>query len=116
MSQPSHTQLHSKQFPTLNYDILSIHYRFHSNLHKRLRYYEVRRPTKCSEARVQLSLARQPNLGQILEPFPVIPWGSFALAYLGVPVVLGVRFTVLTQARFLTNSYTGLAPHDRGFR
>src|ERR1700733_1848402 len=41
------------------------------------------------------------NLGQILEPFPVILWGSFALAYLGVPIVLGVRFTVLTQARCL---------------
>src|ERR1700733_5782205 len=39
------------------------------------------------------------NLGQILKPFPEILWGGFALAYLGVPVVLGVRFAVLTQAR-----------------
>lgn len=35
----------------------------------------------------------------MLEPFPVILWGPIELAYLGVPIVVGVRFTVLTRAR-----------------
>src|SRR5277367_5381732 len=30
------------------------------------------------------------ELGRILEPLPVLPWGAPALAHLGVPIVLGV--------------------------
>src|SRR5271156_4505732 len=51
---------HPTPFKTIsNSQLLYPLHRFHSNLHKRLCYCEVCRPTKCSEAHVQLSLARQ---------------------------------------------------------
>jgi len=56
------------------------------------------------------------NLGPILEPFPVILWGPIALAYLGVPIVVGVRFYGPHSSKMLTNyQCADLAPHDRGF-
>ncbi len=31
------------------------------------------------------------ELGRVLEPLPVLPWGALALGYLGVPIIVGVR-------------------------
>ena len=42
-------------------------------------------------------------LGRILEPFPVILWGPIALNYLGVPIVVGVRFYGPHSSKMLTN-------------
>lgn len=33
------------------------------------------------------------ELGRVLKPLPVLPWGALALGYLGVPIVVGVRST-----------------------
>lgn len=35
--------------------------------------------------------AQASDLGHVLDPLLVLPWGPLALLYLGVPIVLGVR-------------------------
>lgn len=47
------------------------------------------------------------EIGHILAPLDIFPWGPLAMNYLGVPIVLGVSsfITNLTSHHSLTNPY-----------
>lgn len=54
----------------------------------------------------------QPNpitseIGEMLAPLDIFPWGPLAMNYLGVPIVLGVSLFIinLTSHYQLTNPY-----------
>lgn len=56
------------------------------------------------------------DLGRVLEPLPVLPWGPLALSYLGVPIVVGVRSACFcfSLTILVLDKYGGsLTPADR---
>lgn len=41
------------------------------------------------------------ELGNLLSPLVIFPWGPLAMRYLGVPIVIGVSWVITYSSRFI---------------